>query len=198
MMVKICGITSLIDALAAVDAGATALGFNFWPKSPRYIEPDKARRIIDQLPLGVLSVGLFVNERPERVAEAAGRLKLDVVQLHGDKPLPAALRVWKALGVGPKFKPADLDQFDVEAFVLDAPSGKAHGGTGKTYDWGRTAGVRHRFVLAGGLDESNVREAIRVARPWGVDACSRLETEPGRKDHAKMVAFVKAVRAEES
>jgi len=198
MMVKVCGITTLEDALAAAEAGVSALGFNFWPSSPRYIEPGRAEQILAELPREIWKVGLFVNETPEQVTETANRLHLDVVQLHGDTPLPQGIRTWKALGVGPEFRPEDLDQYNVEAFVLDAQAGAAYGGTGKTFDWGRAASIRRQVVLAGGLDATNVQEAIRIARPWGVDACSRLESSPGRKDHSKMAAFIHAAVKEQS
>jgi len=198
MIVKICGITNIEDALAAAAAGASALGFNFWPGSPRCIEPELAGEILRSLPNSVWSVGLFVNEPPERVAKAAGHLGLDIVQIHGDTALPQGLRVWKALGMGPDFRPAELDQYAAEAFVLDTPAGEAHGGTGRTFDWSRAAGFREQVVLAGGLDASNVRQAIRAARPWGVDSCSRLESAPGKKDHAKVAAFISAALSEES
>lgn len=196
MMVKVCGITNREDALAATGAGATALGFNFWPGSPRYIEPERATEIFEWLPPGVWKVGLFVDEAPEKVTAAASRLTLDVVQVHGEGPLPNAPRVWKALGVKPGFRTGELDSYAAEAFVLDAPAGAAHGGTGKTYDWSLVAGIPKKVVLAGGLDADNVQEAIRTARPWGVDSCSRLESVPGKKDHAKMAAFIAAALAD--
>lgn len=196
MMVKVCGITNPEDALAAAEAGASALGFNFWPGSPRYIDPARAAEILDAVPAGVWKVGLFVDEAPERVEETAARMALDVVQIHGDVPLPSVPRLWKALGVKPGFRAEQLDGYAAEAFVLDAPAGPARGGTGTTYDWSLAAGIPKRVVLAGGLDAGNVQEAIRTARPWGVDACSRLESAPGKKDHAKMAAFISAALAE--
>lgn len=198
MIVKVCGITNREDALAAAEAGASALGFNFWPGSPRYVEPERAATILEILPSTVWKVGLFVNELPEKVAEVASRLGLDIVQIHGEVPLPVKPRVWKALGVKPGFRAEQLEGYAAEAFVLDAPAlgGAAHGGTGKTYDWRLVAGVSRKVVLAGGLDVENVREAIRTAQPWGVDACSRLESAPGRKDHKKMAAFIEAAFSE--
>ena len=106
--------------------------------------------------------------------------------------------MWQALSVSPDFKEAELEGHPVEAFVLDTPAGEAHGGTGKTYDWGLVAGISKKVVLAGGLDADNVRDAIRAARPWGVDACSRLEASPGKKDHQKMSAFLEAALSEDS
>jgi phosphoribosylanthranilate isomerase len=195
MMVKICGITNPDDALAAVEGGAAALGFNFWPGSPRYIAPEGVERLFARLPAGVWKVGLFVNEAPARVESVACGLALDVVQIHGDGLLPYGLRVWRAMAVTAKFIHGDLEKHPVEAFVLDAPAGLQYGGTGRPFDWQLVAGMRAKIILAGGLDAGNVREAIRVARPWGVDACSKLELAPGRKDHKKMAAFLKAALA---
>ena len=198
MMVKICGITNREDALAAIDGGAAALGFNFWPRSPRYIQPEAAAELFETLPAGVWRVGLFVNEPPPRVTATARQLALDIVQLHGDMPLPKDLRVWKALSVTPDFRHDELDKYPAEAFLLDTPAGAAHGGTGKTYNWELAAGAGKKIILAGGLDAGNVRLAIRTAKPWGVDACSRLESSPGNKDHEKIADFLKAALSEES
>lgn len=196
MMVKICGITNRADALAAVECGATALGFNFWPNSPRFVTPERAAEILAGLPEAVCKVGVFVNEPPESVRALTLALKLDAVQLHGETALPEGLRVWKALAVDSAFRPELLEQYPADAFVLDAPAGALYGGTGRSFDWRRVAGLPQKIILAGGLDAANVREAIRAARPWGVDACSRLESAPGKKDHRKMAAFVKAALEE--
>lgn len=194
MMVKICGITNLEDALAAVEGGAAALGFNFYPQSPRYIAPDRAAEIAAAAPASVWKVGVFVNEHPGRIERIAALAHLDVAQLHGDENesgYPATLRVWKALRVGPAFSLAALDAHPAEAILLDGPAGAAYGGTGKSFDWSLAAGSGKRIILAGGLDADNVRAAIAAARPWGVDACSRIESRPGRKDHVKMAQFLK-------
>jgi len=194
MFVKICGITNREDARAAIDGGAAALGFNFYPPSPRYVAPGRAAELIAGLPAGVWKVGVWVNEQPERVAETARTLGLDIAQLHGDETpagYPAGVRVWKAVRVGPEFDPAAWEACPAEALLLDGPAGALYGGAGAAFDWSR-ARVNKRIVLAGGLDESNVREAIAAARPWGVDACSRLESAPGKKDHRKLAAFLKA------
>lgn len=196
MTVKICGITNRDDALAAVEGGAAALGFNFWPRSPRFIPPEQAAELLADLPRHVWKVGVFVSEPPETVSALAAHLALDVVQLHGEAAWPAGIRVWKAVAVDPGFRAEDLERYDAEAFLLDAPGGALHGGTGRTFDWQRVAGLRRKIVLAGGLDAGNVREAIRTVRPWGVDACSRLESAPGKKDHRKMAAFLKAALEE--
>jgi phosphoribosylanthranilate isomerase len=196
MMVKICGITVLEDALAAVDGGASALGFNFYSRSPRYVTPEAARRIIERLPAGIMNVGVFVDEFPETVLEMIRLAGLDVAQLHGNEPpaaAPRGARYWKAFRVDERFRPEFMDAYDAEAFLLDAPSEALYGGSGRTFDWKRARGLARRIILAGGLDAANVQAAVEVARPWGVDACSRLESEPGRKDHVKMKEFLKAV-----
>ncbi len=196
MMVKICGITNRGDALAAVDGGASALGFNFYPPSPRYIAPEPAQAILAALPAGILKVGVFVNQAAAAVASLAGQLGLDIVQLHGDSiEIPAGLRVWRSVAVAPGFDVASLDELPAEAFLLDAPSGSVYGGTGRSFDWSLARGARRPVIVAGGLDETNVRRAIEEAQPWGVDACSRLESSPGRKDHHRMAEFLKAARS---
>jgi len=140
-------------------------------------------------------VGVFAKEPAARVAALAGEIGLDIVQLHGESPeFPAGLRVWRALPVAPGFDAACLDRIPGEAFLLDAPSGALHGGTGRSFDWALARGARRPVILAGGLDEMNVRRAIEEARPWGVDACSRLESAPGRKDHFRMAKFLKAAQ----
>jgi phosphoribosylanthranilate isomerase len=194
MMVKVCGITNRDDALAAAESGASAIGLNFYPKSPRYVTLQHAEDIIRALPNNVLKVGVFVNETRSTLRFTAKRIGLDVIQLHGDETpdnLPPGCRVWKAFRVTEEFRPRELDAYTAEAFVLDGPA-EAYGGGGKPFDWAAAAGVSHKIIVAGGLDAANVASAIRVARPWGVDACSRLEIAPGRKDHAKLRAFLKA------
>ena len=195
MMVKICGITKLEDAVAAIEGGASALGFNFYPKSPRYIAPDCAAGMIAKLPANVWKVGVFVNESPERITELASHVGLDVVQLVGQAIRLSNLRVWQTAYVDENFRLADIESDPAEAILLDAPAGQSYGGTGQTFDWSRAAGSTRRIILAGGLDASNVRQAIAVAQPWGVDICSRIESSPGRKDHAKMAQFLKEARS---
>ena len=193
MIVKVCGITNREDALAAVEAGAGALGFNFYPKSPRYIVPAEAAAISASLPAGVLKVGVFVNE--PRVVEIVNEAGLDIAQLHGDETeVPPGVRVWKAFRVNEQFRLEDLESFPAEAFLLDTPT-EFYGGSGHTFDWSRAQGASRRILLAGGLDAENVGTAIRMAQPWGVDACSRLETSPGRKDHSRMARFIAAALA---
>jgi phosphoribosylanthranilate isomerase len=192
MMVKICGITNREDALAAIDAGAAALGFNFYPASPRYIAPGQAAAIAEGLPASVWKVGVFVDEPAEAVLRTAAQAGLDVAQLHGSESpdrYPEGMRVWKAIrSKGQAFSLPELGS-RVEAVLLDGPA------SGQVFDWARVPQGIEKLILAGGLDSDNVRQAIQQVHPWGVDACSRIETTPGRKDHFKMAAFVKAALA---
>jgi len=195
MMVKVCGITNREDAEAAAAAGATALGFNFYPRSPRYIAPELAAGIGAGLP--VKRVGVFVNEAREQVAGIAVLAGLDVVQLHGDEPpadYPAGIAIWKAARVSEGFDLAAWRDCPADALLLDGPAGLLYGGAGRAFDWRVAAACGRKIILAGGLDAANVREAIEQARPWGVDACSRIEIAPGRKDHRKMTDFIQAAR----
>ena len=202
-LVKICGITNLPDALAAVEAGADLLGFNFYPPSPRYIEPRKAREIIDQLPPHVLTVGVFVNQgTPDSLRQIATEAHVAAVQLHGDES-PAYcqelsdLYVIKVLAVGENFNVQLAAAYDVKAIMLDASDKKLRGGTGRVFDWSVAEEVRKlvpRLFLAGGLSTENVQQAISSVNPYGVDACSSLEDVPGKKNHQRLRAFVKAIR----
>jgi len=197
MLIKVCGITSAEDARAAVDAGATALGFNFYVKSPRFVEPEALAAWVDEAPREVVRVGVFVNESPARVALIMEQCRLDVAQLHGEAAV-TGVRRWLARSVDDSFRAGELmegpEAGGPEAWLLDAPAGALYGGTGTTFDWALVRGLQRRVVLAGGLDGGNVARAIEVARPWGVDACSRLESAPGKKDRAKLEAFVEAAR----
>ncbi|HLY15855.1 MAG TPA: phosphoribosylanthranilate isomerase [Bryobacteraceae bacterium] len=193
MMLKICGITNREDALAAIDGGAAALGFNFYAVSPRYIQPEEAAAIIAGLPAAVWKVGVFVDESAERILAIARQVGLDVAQLHGNEQpaqYPPGMRVWKAVRVkdGAAWEAAAGrgPAPQVEAVLLDGPA------SGQTFDWTRAPHGIAKLILAGGLDAGNVRQAIRQVRPWGVDACSQIEYAPGRKDHLKMAAFLKA------
>ena len=195
-IVKICGVTNLDDAMAAVEAGATAVGFNFWPGSPRCIQPAEAARIGSALPKTALRVGVFVDEAADAVKSAAREAKLDVVQLHGGQPPDDAVRCWRAYRVAADGELVINDAETAEAILLDAAVPGMRGGTGHTFPWSAARKLTQRVIIAGGLDASNVREAIREARPWGVDSCSRIESSPGRKDHGKMRAFIAEALAE--
>ncbi|MBZ2184986.1 MAG: phosphoribosylanthranilate isomerase [Bryobacter sp.] len=192
MIVKVCGLTSLMDSLTALDAGADALGFNFWPGSPRYL---KDTAFLADLPEGFWRVGLFVNEDPDRVRETMQRYRLDIAQLHKMEPLEG-VRVWRAIPVTGRLTQAEIDAAQAEAVVLDTPAGALEGGTGQSFDWSLAGGLSGKIVLAGGLDATNVAKAIRQLKPWAVDACSRIEIEPGKKDRTKMRAFIEAARKE--
>lgn len=206
--VKICGITTLDDALVAAAAGADALGFNFWPQSSRYIEPLRAAGIIKLLPPLVTPVGVFVNARPEEVERTARRAGLTAVQLHGDEGpedvtalAAAGLTVLKAVRVGARFRPQELQRYNgARAFLLDAEVKGARGGTGKTFDWkqARAAWRFGRIILAGGLSTENVAEAIAAAQPYGVDVCTGVEKKPGVKDHERVREFIRRAKGVEA
>ena len=134
------------------------------------------------MPAGVLKVGVFVNEPADVISDIVKGVPLDVVQLHGDCGFPEGIRIWRAVSAGPDLDPSVFDDPRTEAFLVDTPAGPAYGGTGRTFDWSLAAGLPGRIILAGGLGPDNVAEAIRAVRPWGVDACSRLESAPGKKD----------------
>jgi len=197
--VKICGITRLEDALAACQAGADAVGFNFWTGSRRFIEPGAAREIVRRLPPLVTTVGVFVDPSRDEAASAAAISGVQVLQLHGDEP-PELVRslplpVVKGLRVdGPRVL-AELERYPVAAFLLDAP-GPGYGGSGRTFDWSiaRAAALRTRVILAGGLTPANVAEAIRQVRPYAVDVASGVESAPGVKDHQLMARLVRAAK----
>jgi phosphoribosylanthranilate isomerase len=203
VFVKVCGITNLEDALAALSAGADALGFNFYRRSSRFIAPADARRIIEALPSAVLCVGVFVNESgPEEVLRIAEESGVGAVQLHGDET-PAYCRalkdrfVIKALRVSDDFAPESALAYPADAILLDAFDRQARGGTGRVFDWRvarRTRELVPKLFLAGGLTVLNVTEAIAAVRPFAVDACSGLEHAPGLKDHSRVQAFIKAAK----
>ncbi len=190
MMVKICGITNLDDAMAAVEAGASAIGFNFYRDSPRYISHTGAAMIAEKIPAQVWKVGIFVNETPETIARCVVDAGLDVAQLYGTSEA-LGVRVWRACRITDALETYVADDL-IEALLVDTPSDELYGGTGQTFDWSRAKAIPKKTVIAGGLDAANVRQAIEQAQPWGVDACSSVEKSPGVKDHEKMNQFVKA------
>lgn len=203
MFIKICGITNLKDALAAVEAGADALGFNFYRRSPRYIAPEDARRIVAELPATVMSVGVFVNEsEPEQVSRIMDAARLTAAQLHGDESPEycSALQgryVIKALRADADFEPQVVKAYDTDAILLDAYAKDARGGTGRVVDWNVARRVRDivpQLFLAGGLSPENIVEAIAAVEPYAVDACSHLESAPGKKDNERVRAFIAASR----
>ena len=187
MFVKICGITTREDALAAIGSGAQALGFNFVPSSPRFLNGHVAGEWIADLPLGIWKVGVFADCPAKEVAAICERWKLDVAQLHGSEEpdqIPKGMRVWKAARVQNGFVPQNLFDFPSEAVLLDGPA------SGVPFDWSKANPSGRKLILAGGLSPLNVREAVERVRPWGVDVCSRVEISPGRKDHRLMAQFI--------
>jgi phosphoribosylanthranilate isomerase len=191
---KVCGITSLYDAQDAISCGATYLGFNFYPKSPRYIAPATAQFIIERLPREIITVGIFVNEpRPEGVIDILRVSGALMAQLHGDEDRyycerVGADRVIKALRTGDDFDVRSVSGFPAWAVLLDAFDVKLYGGTGKTANWemAREAAKFARVFLAGGLSPDNVAEGIRAVEPFAVDVNSGVESSPGKKDMVKL------------
>jgi len=224
--IKICGITNLEDALSAIDAGADAIGFVFYEKSPRWIEPAQAREIVAQLPNGVEKVGVFVDLAQDRLAEIVNEVGLTGVQcrlrprtdaLASEKPgfqrptrmlLPlSATRLIedekRLQGLTSEFlrmAESRKPKSGLDTFVLDSTTPSQPGGTGRAFDWQRIAPLVHvmnrsvKVIVAGGLTADNVAEAMQVLRPWGVDVSSGVEAAPGRKDPAKVKAFIQAVK----
>ena len=202
MRIKVCGITSFEDAAMALDLGVDALGFNFYPGSPRFLAPSSAGEIIHRLAPLAVTVAVFVNlgdtAEVERQARIAG---VHVLQLHGDESPEYCLRLsgWKlikALRLGSGSSPAGLERYPVAAFLLDARDDARYGGTGLSFDWdiARQLQTARPIILAGGLRPDNVRDAIRIVRPYAVDVCSGVESAPGRKDRGKLSAFIREVR----
>jgi phosphoribosylanthranilate isomerase len=201
-LVKICGITNLNDALAAIAAGADALGFNFYKPSPRYITPASAREIINTLPNSILTVGVFVNEgSPDAVRSIADQAGGKAVQLHGDESpdyCRALNAVIKTFAVSENFDLNQVRAYEVDAIMLDTKDNRLRGGTGRTFDWSIAQQVSQRvprLYLAGGLSPDNVGEAIAMVHPYAVDTCSAVEDRPGIKNHERMRVFVSAVRS---
>jgi len=201
-LVKICGITTVGDARIAADAGADAVGFIF-AESPRRVSVEEARRISIALPENILRVGVFVDEEPAEVLRISREVGLDLAQLHGDETPEAAtavrqggVKVMKALRVRDGASLAALDEYEADLFLLDAHSDKARGGTGQRFDWevAKSMGGRDNIVVSGGLDPENVREAVEFFEPYGVDASSSLEDEPGRKNGERVRRFVLVAR----
>jgi phosphoribosylanthranilate isomerase len=200
--VKICGITNWTDARRAIEAGCDALGFNFYPRSPRYIAPEAAARICSRLPKEICAVGVFVNEAAETVVQLAKAAGVGTVQLHGEerpatvKAIARTTRVIKSFRVRSGFRSARLRAYPAAAaYLLDGFHSSKRGGTGQAFEWSIARGAARYgpIVLAGGLTPENVAEAIRTALPAAVDVASGVERSPGRKDPAKLRAFLDAV-----
>ena len=200
--VKICGMTNLKDVKVAVDGGVDAVGFIFYKKSPRSVTMQAVREIVLELPPFVDSVGVFVNETAEQINKIADHCKLDRVQLHGDES-PAFCkkirrRVIKVIRVKDIQSLKKLSDYPVSSFLLDTFSEDQYGGTGKVFDWNLAYPAKKYgpIILAGGLTPINVHQAIQRIQPYGVDVCSGVESQPGIKDHKKIKAFLKNVKAE--
>jgi phosphoribosylanthranilate isomerase len=200
--VKICGLTNVEDALAAVEAGADLLGFVFWEKSPRYVSIETAREIARQLPPATRRVGVFVDARVEQVMFSLRICDFGALQFHGQES-PAFCRQFSVMTIK-AFRVRDaaslqvMAGYDTDAFLLDSQVEGKPGGTGETYDWSLAAAAKtfdKPVFLAGGLTPQNVAAAVRAAQPYGVDVSSGVEAAPGKKDRQKMRDFVAAVRA---
>ena len=198
--IKICGITNLDDALTAIEAGADALGFNFVPHTPRYIEAQNAATIIDCLPPFITTVGLFVNEELAKIEAIANQCHLNVIQLHGDESPEFCdtlnRKSIKAFRIKDESSLSQLPNYRASAYLLDTYVKGKMGGTGEVFDWHLAVKAKQYgpIVLAGGLNPDNVAGAVRQVHPYGVDVSSGVEAKPGRKEPAKVRAFIRAVR----
>ena len=203
--VKVCGITNLADAEKALEFGADALGFNFYPPSPRCIAPEEARAVLQRLPEGSCNVAVFVNEPKEKVREiiaqgelANGRQAYSALQFHGEESQEYcrgwSMKVIKAFRVREKKSLEGMEQFPADFYLLDSWS-SGYGGSGAAFSWEWLEGLKtEKLILSGGLSIENVVEAIRRIHPYGVDVCSGVETRPGIKDHAKLKEFILAAK----
>jgi phosphoribosylanthranilate isomerase len=204
--IKVCGITNLEDATTAVELGADFLGFNFYPPSPRYIAPEKARAILAQVPRRVGNVALFVNEPNEKIREvlrcgalADGSQAFTALQLHGEESAEYCagweLKVIKAFRLRDRESLAAIDGFPADYYLVDSWA-PGYGGSGAPFPWSWLAGLKpDKLILAGGLDAANVAEAIRLVHPYGVDVCTGVEKKPGIKDHEKLKEFILAAKS---
>jgi phosphoribosylanthranilate isomerase len=204
VLVKICGITRLADAELAVECGAGALGFVFWPDSPRFIDPESARTIVATLPPAVIPVGVFVNQSREYVNQVAAKVLLGAIQLHGDESVEyarAMIRpVFKAIALA-EANEKSIDMWPLETMMLlDVHDPVRRGGTGRTVDWSRASTVARRrpVILAGGLTPANVGEAISRVGPSGIDVSSGVESSPGLKDSGRLKALFAAMKKVET
>jgi phosphoribosylanthranilate isomerase len=208
-LIKVCGITLPDDAARVATAGADFIGLNFWPKSKRHLELDRAPMLasIARSTGTPKLVGVFVNAELEAIQAVTTRIDLDIIQLHGDESPDFVKRislavfrpVWKAIAVGSAKDLDKLDAWPADAILLDAPT-RGRGGAGARFDWNLARQARERyprinFVLAGGLDPTNVAAAIQTVTPWAVDVASGVEAAPGIKDPDKLARFIGAARA---
>lgn len=197
--VKICGITNLEDACAAVDYGADALGFVFYKGSPRYISPETAKEIIRQLPPFITTVGVFVDELTSNIEDILKSVPLDVVQFHGHESPEACMlfrRGIKAIRVKELSDLEPLKRYKVSAFLLDTYTPESLGGTGQIFNWDIAVAAKQfgKIILAGGLNPENIEKAIRWVRPYAVDVSSGIEKEKGKKDLKRMKLFIERAK----
>jgi Phosphoribosylanthranilate isomerase len=201
VLVKICGLTNLDDSLDAIEAGADYLGFNFYPDSPRFIQPEAAAKIFEEIPSNISKVGVFVNEDVASVVDFALQIGLDVLQFHGDES-PEQLnplgRPWyKAVRLKDESSLIEIPRFDCDWIMVDAHSEKAYGGTGLTANWDLVHEAEKfgkKIILAGGLNPENVAVAVATVNPYMVDVASGVESAPGRKDRLKVQMFVQRAK----
>ena len=198
--VKICGITNYYDAVAAIDMGADILGFNFYPPSPRYVTPRKAGEIVNMLPAFIDTSGIFVNATIDQIRETTDLCPLDWVQLHGDESPEFCrsltyhnVKTMKAIRVKGQADVEKVKTFSTDAVLLDAFHPDKYGGTGATFDWSVVGHATRRIFLAGGINPDNAAEAVKLG-VYGIDVCSGIEAEPGRKDHKKMKKLFDNIR----
>jgi phosphoribosylanthranilate isomerase len=198
LFVKICGITNLADAEVAAEAGADALGFVFYPRSPRFLDLEKARHLLPKLPGGIMKVGVFVDEPIDLLTGYIEELPLDYVQLHGTEQPDycdrLSVEVIKGLRIGSRDDIRAVPKYRVSYYLLDTLVEGLPGGTGKAFDWEIAVEARENLgvpiLLSGGLNPQNVGDAVRRVRPAGVDVSSGVEASPGRKDHKKVKDFI--------
>lgn len=200
LKVKICGITNYQDAVAAMDMGADLLGFNFYPESPRFITPENAADIIDKLPAFIDTAGVFVNATTEQINKAENTCHLNWIQLHGDEEPEFChsfqshnVKTMKAIRVKTQADIKKAESFFTDAILLDAFDPQKYGGTGLTFDWNIIGHIGKRVFLAGGINPDNAAQAIKLG-VYGIDVCSGIESEPGKKDHKKMKKLFKNIR----
>ena len=206
VQIKICGVTNMKDATACTELGASMIGLNFYPQSPRYIEPQAARRIVEAIPRSAQAVGVFVDSTPDEVRSVANAAGIRCVQVHGDfspekcRELAREFRVIRAFCTDARFRPKETALFSECDILVDAYHPNLRGGTGLTCDWpaARATLPFARFlILSGGLNAQNVGQAIAAVTPHAVDVCSSVESAPGAKDHRAIKNFVAAGRVTE-
>jgi phosphoribosylanthranilate isomerase len=206
VQIKICGVTNARDAKACVELGAQLIGLNFYPQSPRYIEPKVARQIVEALPTNTAAVGVFVDGNADEIRKTANIAGVRCVQLHGNfspeiaRELAGEFRVIRVFSTHPRFRPEDVSLFPASDVLIDAHHPDLRGGTGQTCDWSAaraTLPFTRFLILSGGLNAQNVGRAIATVTPHAVDVCGGVESVPGIKDHRAIENFVAAVRAAE-